>query len=126
MPVIGFGTDSMPAFFSRDSGLTVDVRVDSADAAARILRAQFGLKQPGGVLICVPVPAAVALSRDQAEAAIEQANERGHATTSEGSGANALAAQPRRRADPRRIAGGQHGAADQQCARRRATIAAAL
>ena len=75
VPVIGFGTDSMPAFFSRDSGLAVDVRVDSADAAARILRARFSLKQPGGVLICVPVPAAVALSRDQAEAAIEQANE---------------------------------------------------
>ncbi len=75
VPVIGFGTDRMPAFYSRSSGLPVDVSVDSAADAARIIRAMFDLKRPGGVLICVPVPADVALPRDQAEAAIKQANE---------------------------------------------------
>ncbi len=75
VPVVGYGTDRMPAFFSRSSGLPVDVRVDSAVDAARIIRAQLSLKRPGGVLICVPVPANVALAQDQAEAAIEQANE---------------------------------------------------
>lgn len=75
VPVIGFGTDRLPAFYSRSSGLPVDVRVDSAAQAARIVRAMFDLKRPGGVLICVPVPADVALPRDQAEAAIQQANE---------------------------------------------------
>ena len=75
VPVVGYGTDKMPAFFSRSSGLPVDVRVDSAADAARIIRAQLSLKRPGGVLICVPVPANVALAQNQAEAAIEQANE---------------------------------------------------
>lgn len=75
VPVIGYGTNRMPAFYARSSGLPVDVRVDSAATAARIIEAQLSLKRPGGALICVPVPAAVALAHDQAEAAIEQADE---------------------------------------------------
>ena len=88
MPVIGYGTDSMPAFYSPSSGLPVDVRVDSADDAARIIRTQFSMTDAGGVLVCVPVPPDVALTREQAEAAIDQASEeatrrklKGHALT---------------------------------------------
>lgn len=75
VPVIGFGTDRLPSFISRSSTLPVDVRVDSVEEAAGIIRAQMDMARPGGILICVPVPAEVALAQDQAEAAIEQANE---------------------------------------------------
>lgn len=75
VPVIGFGTDRLPSFISRTSTLSVDVRVDSVEDAASIIRAQMDMNRPGGILICVPVPAEVALAQDQAEAAIEKANE---------------------------------------------------
>lgn len=74
VPVVGFGTDRMPSFYSRSSNLPVDVRVDTPEDAARVIRACLEMKRPGGVLICVPVPSGVAIAQDQAEAAIEQAN----------------------------------------------------
>ena len=54
--VIGFGTDEMPAFYSRRSGLAVDVRADSAEEVAEIARARRGLGLEGATLVCVPVP----------------------------------------------------------------------
>ncbi|MCE2490501.1 MAG: pseudouridine-5'-phosphate glycosidase [Anaerolineae bacterium] len=75
VPVVGFGTDRLPSFISRTSTLPVDVRVDTEEDAASIIRAQMDMNRPGGILICVPVPADVALAQDQAEAAIVTANE---------------------------------------------------
>lgn len=57
VPVIGYGTDEMPAFFSRSSGLSVDVRVDDATQAAQIIQAHQQLHLQSGLLITVPVPA---------------------------------------------------------------------
>ena len=73
VPVIGFGTDEIPAFYSRRSGLRADVRADTADEVARIIRARRALGLPGGELVCVPVPEADELANDVAEAAIVQA-----------------------------------------------------
>ncbi len=73
VPVIAFGTDEIPAFFSRRSGLRADVRADTADDVARIIRARRALGLPGGELVCVPVPEADELANDTAEAAIVQA-----------------------------------------------------
>jgi pseudouridylate synthase len=73
VPVIGFGTDEFPAFYSRHSGLPVDVRVDTPEEAATIIRAKTELGMPGGVLICVPVPEEHELPAEEASAAIEQA-----------------------------------------------------
>ena len=75
VPVVGLGTDHLPAFISRSSDIPVDVRVDSVEDAAAVIRAQLDMKQGGGMLICVPVPADVALAQEKAEAAIEQAND---------------------------------------------------
>ena len=71
--VIGFGADEFPAFFSRQSGLPVDVRVDSAAEVAAMARAQRQLGMQNGLLVCVPVPAEAELPALVVEPAIEQA-----------------------------------------------------
>ena len=73
VPVIAFGTDEIPAFYSRRSGLRADVRADTPEQVARIIRARRALGLPGGELVCVPVPEADELANDIAEAAIVQA-----------------------------------------------------
>jgi pseudouridine-5'-phosphate glycosidase len=71
--VVGYGTDRFPAFYSRDSGLPVDVCADTAEEVAALFRAQRALGLPCGMLVTVPVPAEFELPADQAEAAIGQA-----------------------------------------------------
>jgi len=73
VPVVGYQTDEFPAFYSRRSGLPVDVRVDTPEEAAAIVEAKRRLGLPGGVLICAPVPAEFELPAAEADAAIAQA-----------------------------------------------------
>lgn len=73
VPIIGYGTDELPAFFSRRSGLTVDVRLDKPGQVAAVVRARQGLGLQSGILVTVPVPAAAELDMDVAEAAIARA-----------------------------------------------------
>ncbi|MCY4115770.1 MAG: pseudouridine-5'-phosphate glycosidase [Caldilineaceae bacterium] len=54
--VIGYGTEAFPAFYSRDSGLPVDLRCDSPEEVAEIWRAKRTLELAGGLLVAVPVP----------------------------------------------------------------------
>lgn len=74
VPVLGYGTDEMPAFFSRRSGLPVDARLDTPAEAAAIIAARRRLGLQSGLLFTVPVPEADACDPDEAEAAIAQAN----------------------------------------------------
>jgi pseudouridine-5'-phosphate glycosidase len=71
--VAGWGTDELPAFYSPRSGLSVDVRVDSAGEAAALWRAHRRLGMPGALLVCVPPPPAHALPADEVERAIAEA-----------------------------------------------------
>jgi pseudouridine-5'-phosphate glycosidase len=73
VPVIGYGTDQFPAFYTRSSGLPVDARCDTPGQVAAILRARDQLGLPAGVLVTVPVPANDEPPADQTEAAIAQA-----------------------------------------------------
>jgi pseudouridylate synthase len=73
VPVIGYGTPELPAFFSRQSGLSVDVRVETAAQAAAIVQAHRRLALQNGILVAVPVPAADAFDAGEAEKAISQA-----------------------------------------------------
>jgi pseudouridine-5'-phosphate glycosidase len=73
VPVIGYGTDELPAFYSRTSGLPADVRADTPEEVAAIVRARRALGLSGGELVTVPVPAADELPRVEAEAAIAKA-----------------------------------------------------
>tara|TARA_R110002110_G_scaffold64680_30_gene178896 strand:+ start:11789 stop:12694 length:906 start_codon:yes stop_codon:yes gene_type:complete len=67
VPVLGFGTDRLPAFHYRDSGLSVDRRIEDAAEAAAIIRAQRQLGLQGGLLIVNPIPVADALPRAEIE-----------------------------------------------------------
>jgi len=55
VPVIGFGTDEFPAFYTRTSGLGVDVRCDTAHDVAAILSARHAMKLGGGTVIANPI-----------------------------------------------------------------------
>jgi pseudouridine-5'-phosphate glycosidase len=72
VPVIGYGVDQFPAFQVRGSGLPVDRRVDTPEAAAAIVQAQSRLAL-GGMVIGVPVPDAEALEADAVEAWVTEA-----------------------------------------------------
>ena len=71
VPVIGYGTDELPAFYVRSSGLRLPYRVDDALAAARIAREQ--LARGAGIVIAVPIAAGDALDRPAAEAEVARA-----------------------------------------------------
>jgi pseudouridylate synthase len=73
VPVIGYQTDSFPAFYATGSGLPVDVCADTPVDVAEILSAKWGLGLDGGALITVPPPAHLALEGDEMESAIAQA-----------------------------------------------------
>ncbi len=85
VPVIGYGTDEFPAFYTRKSGLPVDVRVDTPQEAAAIIAARCRLGLPNGLLITVPVPAEAEVPPQQLEAAIASALEEAEARGIEGS-----------------------------------------
>jgi pseudouridine-5'-phosphate glycosidase len=73
VPVVGYGTDEFPAFYTRQSGLPVDTRVDTPQEAAAIIRASRQLGLPGGTLIAVPLPPADELPAEELESAIAAA-----------------------------------------------------
>ncbi|MBR5093516.1 MAG: pseudouridine-5'-phosphate glycosidase [Oscillospiraceae bacterium] len=73
VPVIGYGTDELPAFYTRRSGFGVDYRVDSPEELAAIFRAQRDLGYKGGMLVTDPIPEEYAMEKTVIDAAIEQA-----------------------------------------------------
>ena len=73
VPVIGFKTDSLPAFFTRSSDFKVDYRLDTADAIANVMHAKWGMGLNGGLVITNPIPEAFAMPLDTIDAAIAQA-----------------------------------------------------
>ncbi len=73
VPVIGFGTEELPAFYTRKSGFGVDYRVDSPEELAAMFRAQRDLGYRGGMLVTNPIPEAYAMDKTVIDAAIEQA-----------------------------------------------------
>jgi pseudouridine-5'-phosphate glycosidase len=79
VPIIGYGTDSLPLFFTRKSNYAIDVRVDGAEDVAKIMQASDNLDVQNGMLITVPVPEEEALPEAEAEKAIQQATEEAEA-----------------------------------------------
>ncbi len=73
VPVLGFGTDRMPAFYSVDSGFGVDQRLDTPEAAAAVMLAKWSLGIGGGLLIAQPVPADRGMDSRQINAAVKTA-----------------------------------------------------
>ena len=73
VPVIGYGTSCLPAFYTRTSQLPVDVRCDTPEEVAAIVQARDRLGLSAGVLVAVPIPAEDELPAALLEAAIAQA-----------------------------------------------------
>ena len=71
--VIGVGTDELPSFYSRRSGLKLEHRVDGVEAAAEMMQARFDHLRQGGMVFALPVPERDALPADEMEAHIQAA-----------------------------------------------------
>ncbi len=72
VPVLGIGTDELPAFYTRKSGLRLEHRVDGAEEAARICHLHWSLGQ-AGVLVANPIPASAELPPSLVNQAIDEA-----------------------------------------------------
>jgi len=73
VPVIGFRTHDMPAFYTRTSGFLVDFRLDTEKEIAELLNAKLKLGLQGGVVIANPIPEEYEMDNDLINKAIEQA-----------------------------------------------------
>jgi len=81
VPVVGYQTDHVPAFYARSSGYGVDYRANSANEIAASLKAKYDMGLNGGALITNPVPEKFALNPNDIEKtineAIQEMNKRG-------------------------------------------------
>ena len=75
VPVLGYKTDELPAFFTRKSGFKVDYRMDSQEEIAAAVKAKDALGLSGGMLVANPVPEEYSMDPDKIEAVISDAVE---------------------------------------------------
>ena len=73
IPVVGFGTDEFPAFYSTESGLGLEYRADDPADVATILEVQRALRRSQGILVVQPPPASEAIPRAEVDGWIEVA-----------------------------------------------------
>lgn len=73
VPVVGFQTDTLPAFYARDSGFKVDYRVESAADVAAAMHAKQAMNLSGGMLVGVPVPCEHAMASAEINRYIDEA-----------------------------------------------------
>ena len=71
VPVIGYGTDELPAFYCRESGFGVDYRLNTPNELAAAFKAKLDLGIHGGMLVGNPIPKEYAMSKGMADRAIE-------------------------------------------------------
>ncbi|GAA0106266.1 pseudouridine-5'-phosphate glycosidase [Paraclostridium sordellii] len=71
VPVVGFGTEEFPAFYTRKSGFGVDYKVDSSMEVASALKAKWDLDLKGGMVIGNPIPESFEMDYDTINNAIE-------------------------------------------------------
>lgn len=73
VPVLGFGTEELPAFYTRHSGLSVDYRIDTAKELAKVIHTKRALGLAGGILVTNPIPEEYSMEPDVINKAIDQA-----------------------------------------------------
>lgn len=73
VPVLGYGTEELPAFYTRHSGFSVDYRVDTPEELAAVFTAQRAMGLKGGMLVTNPIPEAYSMDKDTIDAAIDAA-----------------------------------------------------
>ena len=74
VPVVGYQTDEFPAFYSRESGLKVSVRLDSPKEIAEFAKAHWNLGMKTGVLVTNPIPEAESIPKSEMEPIIARAS----------------------------------------------------
>jgi len=121
VPVLGYGTDEFPAFYSRSSGVPVDVRVDRPGEVAQVWLAKQKMGLVGGLLVAVPVPLEVELAASEAEKAIEAA-----LATADAQGIRGKAVTPFVLAEVARLTGGRSVVANVALLRNNARVAARI
>jgi pseudouridine-5'-phosphate glycosidase len=75
VPVLGYGCDQFPAFYTADSGLAVSYRFDRLDDLAAALQNHWSLPHTGGALVCNPPPADLAMAAGEVEDLVRGAND---------------------------------------------------
>lgn len=75
VPVIGYGTDELPAFWSRQSGIALIDRADTPEAVAAIMKVKWGLGLKGGIMVANPVPKDQEIQATDLQEVIEKALE---------------------------------------------------
>lgn len=78
VPVVGYQTPWLPAFFTRDSAFKVDYQLDTPQAIAKVMHAKWVMGLRGGMVIANPIPEAFAMPRAVIDAAVEQALQEAH------------------------------------------------
>ena len=79
VPVIGYGTSELPAFYTRKSGFGVDYRLDTPDEVAAAFRAKLEMGLEGGMLVTNPIPEQYSMDPDVINRAIDEAVAEAHA-----------------------------------------------
>ncbi|WKZ47690.1 MAG: pseudouridine-5'-phosphate glycosidase [Anaerolineales bacterium] len=74
VPVVGYKTDDFPAFYSRESGLEVSVKIESPEDIVEFAREHWGAGLQSAVLVANPLPAGEAIPKSEMEPVIEQAS----------------------------------------------------
>ena len=75
VPVLGYGTKELPAFYTRKSGFSVDYEIDSPEELAAVFRAQREMGMKGGILVTNPIPEEYSMDPDVINKAINEAIE---------------------------------------------------
>lgn len=73
VPVIGYQTKQLPAFFTQTSRFDVDYQIDSAEAIAQVMLAQHAMQLKSGMVVANPIPTEFAMASELIDKAIEQA-----------------------------------------------------
>ena len=73
VPVIGFGTEELPAFYTRKSGFKVDYRIDTPEELAKAFKAKLDMGLQGGMLVTNPIPEEYSMDPERINKAIDQA-----------------------------------------------------
>ena len=73
VPVIGFGTEELPAFYTRKSGFKVDYRIDTPEELAKAFKAKLDMGLQGGMLVTNPIPEEYSMDPERINQAIDQA-----------------------------------------------------
>ena len=73
VPVIGYGTEELPAFYTRHSGFKVDYRIDSPEELAAAFRAKMEMGLDGGMLVTNPIPEEYSMDPGRINDAIDKA-----------------------------------------------------